>query len=85
MSNDLTRIHVASGNIEAEQVRGFLEAHGIRALLRGETIRTTHGLTIDGLGAVVIEVDQGDAERARELLQAADAGQLRIDDGSPDV
>jgi len=74
------RVAVVSGNLEADQVRAFLEAHGIRVLLRGETIRSTHGLAVDGLGAVTIEVMEEDAARARELLAAADAGELRLDD-----
>ena len=74
------RIFVANGNIEAEQVRAFLEAHDIKVFLRGEAIRTTHGLTIDGLGAVVLEVAESDEHRARELLADADAGKFRIAD-----
>src|SRR5215208_3065277 len=39
----MSRVYVANGNLEAEQVRAFLEAHDVRVLLRGETIRSTHG------------------------------------------
>lgn len=76
------RVAVVNGNLEAEQVRAFLEAHGIKVLLRGETIRSTHGLAIDGLGAVTIDVMEEDATRAQELLAAAEAGELRLDDDS---
>lgn len=76
------RVYVANGNLEAEQVRAFLEAHDIKVLLRGETVRTTHGLTMDGLGAVVVEVAESDEERARELLADADAGKFRIGEDS---
>lgn len=78
------RVSVVSGNLEAEQVRAFLEANGIRVLLRGETLRSTHGLSVDGLGAVAVEVAADDAARARELLAAADAGELRLEDDSSD-
>ena len=74
------QVAVVNGNLEAEQVRAFLEAHGIKVLLRGETIRSTHGLALDGLGAVTIDVMEEDVARARELLAAADAGELRLDD-----
>lgn len=74
------RVAVVNGNLEAEQVRAFLEAHGIQVLLLGETVRSTHGLSMDGLGAVIIEVAEEDASRTRELLAAADAGELRLDD-----
>jgi hypothetical protein len=45
---------------------------------RGESLRHTHGLTIDGLGAVEICVAPEDEATARELLAAADAGDFRL-------
>ena len=74
------RVFVASGETQANQVRGFLLAAGIETVIRGESLRQTHGLTIDGLGAVEILVAERDAERARSLLAEADAGRLRLDD-----
>ena len=76
------RVSVVGGNFEADQVRAFLEAHGIKVWLLGETLRSTYGLALDGLGAVTIEVADEDADRARELLAAADDGQFRIDESS---
>jgi hypothetical protein len=90
MDQDLRRVFVASGEMHASQVRAFLEAAGIPTAVRGESLRKTHGLTLDGLGAVEILVADDDAERARSLLDAAEAGQLRLgddvegnEDGSP--
>ena len=74
------RVAIVNGNLEAEQVRTFLEAHGIHVLMRGEALRSTHALTLDGLGAVNIEVAEENANRARELLVAADAGEFRLED-----
>ena len=71
-------VFVASGDIEAEQVRGFLASAGIPAFIRGETLRKTHGLTIDGLGRVEVVVAADDAEQAQELLASADAGEFRL-------
>ena len=71
-------VFVASGDIEAEQVRGFLTSAGIPAFIRGETLRKTHGLTIDGLGRVEVVVAVDDAEQAQELLASADAGEFRL-------
>ena len=56
MDPQLQCVFVASGAIHAQQVRTFLEAAGISALERGESLRNTHGLTLDGLGAVEILV-----------------------------
>lgn len=71
-------VFVASGEIHAQQVRAFLEAAGIATIERGESLRNTHGLTLDGLGAVEILVDEADAARARSLLDSADAGAFRL-------
>ncbi len=80
MDPALRRVYVASGEIQAQQVRAFLEAAGISAIERGEALRNTHGLTLDGLGAVEILVEERDADRARSLLAAADAGAFRLTD-----
>jgi hypothetical protein len=76
------RVAIVNGNLEADQVRAFLEAHGIQVLVLGEAIRSTHGFALDGLGAVTIEVAEEDADRARQLLAAADAGELRLEEDS---
>jgi hypothetical protein len=73
-------VFVANGEIHAQQVRAFLEAAGIETAVRGESLRHTHGLTIDGLGAVEIFVAENDLEQARSLLASADAGQFRLAD-----
>jgi putative signal transducing protein len=80
MDSTLQRVFVANGEIQAQQVRAFLEAAGIPAAKRGESLRNTHGLTLDGLGTVEILVAAADAERARSLLDAADAGAFRLTD-----
>lgn len=75
-------VFVASGEMHAHQVRAFLEAAGIPTVVRGESLRKTHGLTLDGLGAVEIGVAEDDADAARALLESADAGAFRLpDDG----
>ncbi len=73
-------VFVANGQLHAQQVRSFLEAEGVETVLRGESLRQTHGLTLDGLGQVEILVDAADEERARALLDSADVGALRLDD-----
>jgi hypothetical protein len=80
METGMQRVFVASGEIQAQQVRAFLEAAGISAVARGEALRNTHGLTLDGLGAVEILVPEADASQARILLDSADAGAFRLSD-----
>ena len=78
MDSELRCVFVASGEMQAQQVRAFLEAAGIATVERGESLRNTHGLTLDGLGAVEILVAERDAEQARSVLAAADAGAFRL-------
>jgi hypothetical protein len=78
--NQGRRVFTASGEIEAQQVRAFLEAAGISSELRGESLRNTHGLTLDGLGRVDILVSDADEPRASALLAAAEADEFRLAD-----
>lgn len=78
--NDETSVFTASGELEAQQIQSFLEAEGISSELRGESLRKTHGLTIDGLGRVEVVVSRDDEQRARELLASAERGLFRLDE-----
>jgi Putative prokaryotic signal transducing protein len=78
MDQQLKCVFVANGEIHAQQVRAFLEAAGISALKRGESLRNTHGLTLNGLGAVEIFVAQCDVAQAHSLLASAEAGTFRL-------
>jgi hypothetical protein len=74
-----TCVYTAEGEVEAQQIRAFLEANDIPCVFHGEALRKTHGLTLDGLGAVEIHVPRGYVEQAKELLAKADAGELRLE------
>jgi hypothetical protein len=74
------RVFTANGEIHAQQVRAFLDAAGIASEVRGESLRLTHGLTLDGLGMVEILVADVDEARARALLASAEAAEFRLDD-----
>ena len=80
MDQQLHCVFVANGELHAQQVRAFLEAAGVSTVERGEALRNTHGLTLDGLGSVGIFVADEDAEEARALLSSADAGGFRVDE-----
>jgi hypothetical protein len=73
-------VFAANGEIQAQQVLAFLEAAGISGELRGEALRKTHGLTLDGLGMVEVLVAAVDEDRARALLASAEGGEFRLDD-----
>lgn len=80
MNHTMHRVFVANGETHAQQVRAFLEAAGIQTTARGEALRHTHGLTLNGLGGVEILVAESDAAEARALLEAADAGEFQLAD-----
>ena len=89
MDQEWIVVHTAQGEFEETQVRSFLRAHGIPTSTRGEALRKTHGLTLDGLGQVEVLVAPEDAVDARALLAAANQGDLRISEvdgreGDPD-
>jgi len=65
---ELTTVYIASGQIEAEIVKGRLESEGIPAILRYEAAGLIYGLTIDGLGQVEVQVTSSLAQHAREIL-----------------
>jgi hypothetical protein len=79
VDNDLITVFTAQGEPEETQVRLFLEAHGIPTTTRGEALRKTHGLTLDGLGAVEILVGVEYADDARRLLADVERGDFTID------
>jgi hypothetical protein len=71
-------VFTVQGQFAEEQVRAFLEANGIPTQVRGETLRTTHGISIDGLGSVEILVPGDRADEARDLLKQADQGTFSL-------
>ena len=80
MNKKSSCVYTASGEIDAQQVRAFLEANDIPCSIQGESLRKTHGFTVDGLGQVEIHVPESHVERARELLAAADEGDFTLDE-----
>ena len=64
----LITVYVASGQLEAEIIKGRLESEGIPAMLRYEAAGLIYGLTIDGLGQVEIQVPSPLAQHASERL-----------------
>ena len=82
MADPYVAVTTVQGQFAEAQLRAFLEANGIPTEVRGETLRSTHGISIDGLGAVEILVPAAQADDARELLARAENGELRIADSS---
>ena len=73
-------ISTVQGQFIEAQIKAFLEAHDIPCQLRGETLRVTHAISIDGIGAAEVLVPAALADKARDLLAQAERGDLAIDD-----
>jgi len=61
---DLVEVWRTQGEVNAQLVRSLLEGSGIPSMLTGESLRLTHGLTLDGLALVRVLVRPADAKRA---------------------
>lgn len=68
----LVQVCVTSGLLQAEIVKGNLEANDIPVLLKYESLGPVMGLTLDGLGQVEVLVPRDKAEVARSLLEGND-------------
>ncbi len=76
MTDPFVVVTTVQGQFVEEQLRAFLEANGIPTEVRGETLRTTHGISLDGLGSVEILVPRELADDARELLSHVERGEF---------
>lgn len=84
-TSDYVVVARVQGQFDEEQVRAFLAVNGIPTHVRGETVRTTYGISIDGLGLVEILVAPDAADLARDLLMRADRGEFTLaDNDQPD-
>lgn len=67
---ELVEVYKAQGEMQAQMIRSVLESDGIDSMLSGESVRLTHGFTVDGLAEVKILVREEDETRAREVISA---------------
>jgi hypothetical protein len=89
MDKEPVVVTTVQGEFEEQQMRTFLEAHGIRTVVRGEALRKTHAFVLDGLGVVEIMVAPEDEADARDLIARVENGELELADeflgsGEPD-
>ena len=75
-----SRVFVASGEAQAQQICAFLRAWGIDSAVRGESLRKIDGLKVGDLGAVEILVPAADEALARHLLESVEAGEFQLDE-----
>lgn len=78
MQDDLVTLESTSGMIEAEIVRGMLEAQGIQVWLSHESAGTALGLGIGPLAQVDLLVHRSQEEQARSILEDYHSGTLDL-------
>jgi hypothetical protein len=63
-----------AGQIQAEIMRGLLEAQGIRVWMNQEGAGHAYGITVGPMGTVEIMVPSNALEQARQVLEAYYSG-----------
>jgi ribonuclease-3 len=56
-------------DIEAQIVRGLLEAHGVLSVISSDVLHSIFPLSVDGLGEVRIAVHHSEADEARRIIE----------------
>ncbi|MCP4901316.1 MAG: hypothetical protein GY906_30470 [bacterium] len=80
MNDNWVVIYAAQGEADEQQVCAFLEANDIPTAVQGEALRKTHAFVLNGLGEVLVRVPPEHADKARNLLERVDRGELRLDE-----
>lgn len=85
MKPDLVVIYTASGQFQAEIIKGLLQAAGIPVQLTQESTGAVYALTVGPLGEVEVLVPETYAEQAEALIAAMERGELDTGDESVSV
>lgn len=72
----LINIYSAAGQLEADMLKGFLEAQGLDVFLSQESVGKTLGLSAGSLGIVNVMVPESQANEAKSLLADIAAGEF---------
>ena len=64
----LVVVYQATGEAEAQIIKGLLESNGIRCLLQSNAAPSVHVFAVDGMGEVKVMVRESVAEKARRLI-----------------
>ncbi len=70
----LVSIFSAAGLLEADMLKAFLEAQGLKVFLSQESVGRTLGLSAGTLGKVKVMVPEEQVDDARALLTAIEEG-----------
>lgn len=68
-ANELERLVVLNNPLQAELLRGLLEAHGIKVMLSKEAASTVYGLNVGAVSEVEVFVSQAQLDKAKQVLE----------------
>jgi predicted amidophosphoribosyltransferase len=68
--SELVEVWHTQGEMDAQLIRSLLDSNGVKSMFSGESLRLTHGFTVDGLAEVKILVRAEDAKRACEIISS---------------
>lgn len=83
MTQPLVVVYTTAGQMEANIVKGMLEAAGMPAVISQEGAGAAFGFTVGAMGMVEVLVAEKDAADAEALIAAMQRGELEEgDEGS---
>ena len=68
----MAKVYRASGEVEAQIIKGLLESNGIPCLLKSNAAHSVHMFVVDGMGEVGVMVWESMVEKARGLIEEED-------------
>jgi len=71
-NEDLVEVWRTQGEMDGQLIRSLLDGNGIPSMLSGESLRLTHGFTVDGLALVKLLVRPEDARRACDVIASTE-------------
>ena len=71
-SEEMVAVYRATGEAEAQIIKGLLESAGIPCLLKSNAAPSVHVLTVDGMGEFNVMVWESMEEKARGLIEGID-------------
>ena len=74
--SDLAVVCTVQGELVADVIKSHLESEGIPVLLEYESASRVLGLTVDGLGKVMVLVPQELVEDAKNIIEHRDVDQV---------
>jgi len=80
MQDTFVHLDTIEGKLQAEIIRGMLQAQGIEVMLSQESAASIYGFGVGPMAEVEILVPPDQLEAARQLLKAYDEGLLESDD-----